>query len=119
MTAIAKETLMTIRQAARDQSVAAAVMAEAAEIWELLAGPDGRPMTTTAPAYVEGIAPAAACYLLPLWARSKAGPECRCGGYGPTAAGAPAHPAATSCSWLPRSAWLPSNTTPRPGPVGR
>ncbi len=62
---------MTIRQAARDQSVAAAVMAEAAEIWELLVGPDGRPLATTGPAYVEGIAPAAACYLLPLWAREQ------------------------------------------------
>ena len=62
---------MTIRQAARNQSVAAAVMAEAAEIWELLVGPDGRPLATTAPAYVEGIAPAAACYLLPLWAREQ------------------------------------------------
>ena len=62
---------MTIRQAARDQSVAAAVMAEAADIWELLVGPDGRPLATAAPAYVEGIAPAAACYLLPLWARER------------------------------------------------
>ena len=62
---------MTIRQAARDQSTTAAVMAEAADIWELLVGPDGRPLATTAPAYVEGIAPAAACYLLPLWAREQ------------------------------------------------
>ena len=62
---------MTIRQAARDQSTAAAVMAEAADIWKLLVGPDGRPLATTAPAHVEGIAPAAACYLLPLWAREQ------------------------------------------------
>ncbi len=62
---------MTIRQATRDQSVAAAVMAEVAEIWELLVDPDGRPLAPTAPAYVEGIAPAAACYLLPLWAREQ------------------------------------------------
>ncbi len=62
---------MTIRQAARDQSAAATIMAEAVEIWELLVDPDGRPLASTAEAYVEGIAPAAACYLLPLWAREQ------------------------------------------------
>lgn len=62
---------MIFRQAAREQSTTAAVIAEAAEIWQLLVGPDGRPLATTCPAYVEGIAPAAACYLLPLWAREQ------------------------------------------------
>lgn len=62
---------MTIRPAAHDRSSGASVMAEVAEVWKLLVGPDGRPLATTSPAYVQGIAPAAACYLLPRWAREQ------------------------------------------------
>lgn len=62
---------MTTRSVAPRQPRAAAVLSEAAAVWGRLVGPDGAPLGGDSSPYRTGTAPAAACYVMPTWAREQ------------------------------------------------
>jgi hypothetical protein len=70
MTATVTERSMSIRPAPAQQSRRAAIHNEVVDIWDRLTGPDGNAFARSRSArFIAGTAPAAACYMLPEWAR--------------------------------------------------
>jgi len=61
---------MTVRSGPGEQTPRAGIATEVIEMWTQLTGPDGNDLSRTA-RIVAGIAPAAACYVMPSWARDR------------------------------------------------
>jgi hypothetical protein len=61
---------MTVRSGPGEQTPRAGIAAEVIELWTQLTGPDGNDLSRTA-RIAAGIAPAAACYVMPSWARDQ------------------------------------------------
>jgi hypothetical protein len=61
---------MTVRSGPGEQTPRAGIAAEVIEMWKQLTGPDGDDLSRTT-RIVAGIAPAAACYVMPSWARDR------------------------------------------------
>ena len=61
---------MTVRSGPGEQTPRAGIATEVIEMWKQLTGPEGNDLSRTA-RIVAGIAPAAACYVMPTWARDR------------------------------------------------
>ena len=61
---------MTVRSGPGEQTSRAGIATEVIEMWKQLTGPDGNDLSRTA-RISAGIAPAAACYVMPSWARDR------------------------------------------------
>jgi hypothetical protein len=61
---------MTVRSGPGEQTPRAGIAAEVIEMWKQLTGPEGNDLSRTTQ-IVAGIAPAAACYVMPSWARDR------------------------------------------------
>lgn len=61
---------MTVRSGPGEQTPRAGIATEVTEMWKQLTGPEGNDLSRTA-RIVAGIAPAAACYVMPSWARDR------------------------------------------------
>ncbi len=61
---------MAGQTAAIDTNRKAAVLADVLDVYSRLTGPAGEPLDQLTPALAAGLAPAAACYATPFWARS-------------------------------------------------
>jgi hypothetical protein len=70
MTAYARERSMTVPSGPGEQTPRAGIATEVVEMWTQLTGPEGYDLSRTA-RIVAGIAPAAACYVMPTWARDR------------------------------------------------
>jgi hypothetical protein len=70
MTAYARERPMTVRSGPGEQTSRAGIATEVIEMWKQLTGPEGNDLSRTA-RIAAGIAPAAACYVMPTWARDR------------------------------------------------
>ena len=64
MTAYARERSMTVRSGPGEQTPRAGIATEVIEMWQQLTGPEGNDLSGT-PRIIAGIAPAAACYVMP------------------------------------------------------
>ena len=61
---------MTLRSGPGEQPLRAGIANEVIEMWQQLTGPDGNDLSRT-PRIIAGIAQAAACYVMPSWARDR------------------------------------------------
>ena len=61
---------MTVRSGPGEQTSRAGIATEVIEMWKQLTGPEGNDLSRTA-RIAAGIAPAAACYVMPTWARDR------------------------------------------------
>ena len=61
---------MTVRSGPGEQTSRAGIATEVTEMWKQLTGPEGNDLSRTA-RIAAGIAPAAACYVMPTWARDR------------------------------------------------
>jgi nucleotide-binding universal stress UspA family protein len=61
---------MTVRSGPGEQTPRAGIATEVIEMWTQLTGPEGNDLSRTA-RIIAGIAPAAACYVMPSWARDR------------------------------------------------
>ena len=61
---------MTVRSGPGEQTPRAGIATEVTEMWKQLTGPEGNDLSRTT-RIVAGIAPAAACYVMPNWARNR------------------------------------------------